>query len=69
MKVNISDLRVNLNNYSGAPVYDSIRYEMNEALNELELHRATRRNFDTQLEANNAQLRADLARITEIKDR
>lgn len=67
MKVNISDLRVNLNNYSGAPVYDSIRYEMNEALNELETRRLAS-NEQEAVREENKRLRNDLTRITKIKD-
>lgn len=69
MKVVISELRERVNNFHEGSSVHELGFQVNEALNELELHRATRRNFDTQLEANNAQLRADLARITEIKDR
>lgn len=75
MKVDIDNLRQHVNEFIasyrivGTNSPDAVMFSaIYDALNELELHRTTRRNFDTQLEANNAQLRADLTRITKIKD-
>lgn len=68
MKVDIADLRERVNRFHERSSIDEFRFQVNEALNELEELRRYRNNVRT-TETENLRLTQDLARITEIKDR